>query len=131
MDPNSGTFHPVEGGIIDQIAKEVQSKPSSRPMLPQAPRLMRHPGDAELVFAANKKRVPKDWPIFAVGETYEIAGVPCEIAQITAKDIHLRGEVDGIERGARCELQGREFRVRFTFGHFVVVRPVIGKVVST
>ena len=92
---------------------------------------MLHPEHSALVFEANQKRVPKDWPIFAIDETYDIAGVPCEIAQITAKDIHLRGDVEGLERGSTPELQRRKFRVRFTRGHFVVVRPVIGNVVST
>ena len=124
MDPNTGRFHPVEDGPLARFVKEVERSP--RAMLPQGKST-----HADLVFQTNQKPVPKDWPIFAVGDTYDIAGVSCEVAQIAAKDIHLRGDVERIERGAVCELQGREFRVRFTRGHFVVVRPVIGNVVST
>lgn len=132
MDPNTGVFHEldekegkvgVRGLIGRMFARAAVKNAVKKPIL--------HPAHRELVIKATRKPVPKNWPIFTVGESYDVFGRRMEIAQITQKDIWLRGECLGIERGSRCVLQGREFRVRFTDGHFTVVRPIVGRVVPS
>lgn len=116
MDPNTGKFHRLSPLVTDvwlEAALALQAKSRYRP--------------ARMGPIEATKPVPKDWPVFSVGEKYELFGREFEIAQISPKDLHLRGDTGGIERSAECELQGRVFRVRFTRGHFVVVRPVIGR----
>lgn len=75
--------------------------------------------------------VPAHWPIFALGEIYEIDDSTFELIRVTAKDLEfsLRStqgkETTGCVKGQLYEIKGYKFRMRTVEGY--VFRPEVGR----
>lgn len=119
MDPD-GNFHRL---IEEPLAEKPIRQKGQFPL---------HPDHVRLLLKVSQKPVSPDWPIFTIGERYNVGGRELEVTKITAKDIHLTG-VGAIllNRGDIFKLQGRDFRVRFVRLKTAVMRPVLGNVVRS
>jgi hypothetical protein len=133
MDPN-GNFHRLIEEEDEPALRELLKKTKAKEYTGQHPL---HPDHRRMVLEVNRRPVPKDWPIFKVGEVYTVGDTKLEVVSISRKDLHMK-TVDGepLERGDNCMLQKRMFRVRFTRWckgqpPLTVLRPVVGNTVRS
>lgn len=150
MDPKSGMFHELEPTNnmdkdrherrMRELSKALAEKDDDRDGVYKRhfqqtndPRARLHPGMADLVIKATKERVPAHWPIFSVGEGFDIGGDYAEIVKIHSNDLEIGVEflAKDLPVGEVIEIKGHKFRVRkstkmqsrFNF----LLRPIVGR----
>jgi hypothetical protein len=81
MNPDTGEFVPVKelpDGLFEPIEKDAAPTP-----------------------------IPKNWPIFTIGEMFELNGVPFELVRFNESTIVLRPKVEGTSaRKALSKVRG-------------------------
>lgn len=101
MNPDTGTFHPIDkhGNIELDLAEqeEARSEAYKRHDARYAGKKQKfplHPKSADLYAKAMKQKVPEHWPIFSLGEKIEIDGTEFLVKEIHRKDIILKAITD-------------------------------------
>lgn len=132
MNPNTGEFHEL---MMKETSKRLAEDEERREKVraKRKGKSILHPDHEDLIFKASRKPVPASWPIFTIGERYEITidGLvgTYELMEIRGRDmilgivgksfpLHASGQV--------FEIKDHKFRLRKRNRREFWIRPVVG-----